>query len=420
MFTPDNILEQVVTWNMVDLKVFQNLCCAVANANTKLINPASFKGNLGAVINYETPPQLVTKDTLVANFQQIDQNSRSLVINQEKNVSVAGTAEEIIFNNLEEYSKRIGDSAMQALATKVEEDVISVFESNTYRFYGNGSSQINSAQQLATALARFTGYSNAPGVRKVYLDLGAVPAIVNSMQNQFTMERNNENAKTWEVGNWNGAEYFQSNLLKVHLSGECGIQDDTLTVVSHNGDVNGNNITQITFSSALFVSQLGAVKKFDKMQFISAGLYALTYQGSAFTDLSVQVNITADADVSGSNVTVNIFPALNSQAGGQFQNINTNIVAGMQAKIISSHKCGAIVSDNALFVGMPPLPSTYPFPSAQATDPNSGVSVRLYYGTIPFENVYGWTRDCVWGKDLTPQNAMMMAFQIQQNTAVGF
>jgi len=415
----ENILQQVVTWNMVDLAVFQNMACFVSTANTIMKNPQDFAGNLGASIAYEQPPQLVSQQGLVVNFEPIQQNSRTLTVNNQQNVSYSGTAEQIIFNNLEEYSKRLGDSSMQALASYVESDVASLCESIPYRFYGNGTTPISSAQQLAQAIANFRAYSAPPGGLKCYLDLQAVPAIVNSMQNQFTLERNNENSQSWMVGNWAGVDYYQSNLLKVHFSGSVANNGDTLTVVSTN-DPTGNAISSITLSGASVFSDPNAIKKYDMAQFL-AGSFFVTYQNSLATALPTQVLITSDApsDISG-NVTINVYPTLCATVGSIVQNINTNIVAGMQIKLLPDHKCGALVSDSAMYVAMPPLPSTYPFPSASATDPDTQVSVRLYYGVIPFQNVYGWTRDCVWGKDGVPQNFMRIAFPINTGSGIGF
>lgn len=416
MSVPANILQQVVTWNMVDLAVFQNMACFVSTSNTIMKNPSEFKGNLGANINYETPPQLVTNEGLVVNFQPIQQNSRTLTVNQQRNVSYAGTAEEIIFNNLEEYSRRLGDSAMQSLASLVEKDVAGLCETIPYRFFGNGVTAISSAQQLAQALANFRAYSSAPGNLRVYLDLQAVPAIVSSMQNQFTLERNDENAMSWMVGNWNGVEYYQSNLLPIHLSGTLGNASTTLTVVSTN-DPTGNAITSITCSGA--GTDINAIKKYDKLQFTN-GLRFLTYQGSLETKLPVQLIVTADAASSGGTVTFSVFPTLCATPGSITQNIGQNVAAGMTLQFLPDHVCGAIISDDAMYVAMPPLPSTYPFPSASATDEDTQVSVRLYYGVIPFQNVYGWTRDCAWGKDGVPQNWMMIAFPITTGTGIGF
>jgi len=415
---PSNILQQVITWNMADLEIFQNLACFVATANTKFKDPQNFPGNLGSSVSYETPPRFVSQEGLVANFQEIQQNARTLTVNNQENISYAGTAQQIVFNNLEEYTTRLGNAAMAELASKVENDVATICEKFPYRFYGNGSTAISSAQQLAQMLANFRAYSTAPGDLKVYLDLQAVPGIVSSMQNQFTVDRNDENSMSWFVGDWDGVNYFQSNLLPIHLAGTLGNAGTTLTVVSTN-DPTGNNITQITFSGA--GTDGNAVKKYDLMQFLGANAPKfLTYTGHNLSSLPVQVSATDDAASSGGNVTINITPALCATAGSMNQNLSTNIVAGMTVQLLPTHKCGLVVSDNAFYVAMPKLPDTTPFPSASAMDENTMVSVRLYYGVIPFQNVYGWTRDVIYGYDAVPQNLMRIAFPINTGSGLGF
>lgn len=422
MSVPANILQQVVTWNMADLEIFQNQCVFVSTANTRYMNPENFAGNLGSSVSYETPPRLVSEASLVVNFQEIQQNSRTLTVNNQQNVSYAGTAEQIVFNNLEEYTTRLGDVAMATLATKVETVVAGLCESIPYRFYGNGVTPITSAQQLAQMIANFKAYSTAPGVLKVYLDLQAIPAIVNTMQNQFTIDRNNINARTWMLGNWDGVDYYTSNLLPIHTAGTIGNASPVtpLTVVSTN-DPTGNAITSITFSGA--GTDASAVKKYDRMQFVNVSStvpYFLTWMGQVVTNLPVQLIATADAASSGGNVTISIYPPLCATAGNINQNINTNIVAGMKVQLAPTCKNGACVSDNAMYVAMPKLPSCYPFPSSTATDENSSVSVRLYYGVIPFQNVYGWTRDVIWGQDGNPPNWMAILFPINTGVGIGF
>jgi hypothetical protein len=419
---PANILQQVITWNMADLAIFQNMSAFVATANTKFKDPENFPGNLGATVNYETPPRFVSQESLVVDFQAIQQNARSLTVNNQENVSFAGTAEQIVFNNLEEYQARLGDSAMAELASKVEADIAALCMTIPYRFYGNGTTPIASAQQLAQMIANFRAYSSAPGALKVYLDLQAIPAIVSSMQNQFTLDRNNENSMSWMVGNWDGVDYYSSNLLPVHTAGTCGVQALPLTLLSVN-DPTWNNVTQITLAGAN-VSDVNAVALWDKGQFLSNSSYPaatwLTYVGHTPTSLPVQLNITAPAASNSSgDVTISIFPPLCATAGNMNQNLSAPIPIGSAFQFLPSCKLGMVVSDNALFVAMPKLPSTYPFPSAEAMDENTGVSIRLYYGVIPFQNVYGWTRDVIWGKDAVPQNTMAIAFPLSAGTGLG-
>jgi len=425
MSVPSNILQQVVTWNMADLEIFQNLCVFVSTANTKFMDPENFAGNLGSTVSYETPPRLVSEESLVVNFQEIQQNSRNLTVNNQQNVSYAGTAEQIVFNNLEEYTTRLGDVAMATLASKVEKVVAGLCETIPYRFYGNGTTPITSAQQLAQMIANFKAYSTPPGVLKVYLDLQSIPAIVNTMQNQFTVDRNNINYKTWMVGNWDGVDYYTSNLLPIHTAGTVGNASPVtpLTVVSTN-DPTGNAITQITLSGAT-ASDVNAIKAYDRGQFVNTGgatvPFFLTWTGQVLTNLPLQILITADAAAtSGGNVTISVYPTLCATPGNINQNINTNIVAGMVLQLAPTAKNGAVVSDNAMYVAMPKLPSTYPFPSSTATDENSSVSVRLYYGVIPFQNVYGWTRDVIWGQDGNPPNWMAILFPINTGVGIGF
>ena len=76
-----------------------------------------------------------------------------------------------------------------------------------------------------------------------------------------------EIANSWEIGSFGTplVDYYQSNLMPLHTSGNTGVDQDTLTVVSVN-DPTGQNVTQITVSGAT-ASDADAVYSGDLFQF---------------------------------------------------------------------------------------------------------------------------------------------------------
>lgn len=414
MALPLNILQQVITYQESGLAYLINLNCFVSTANTKFKDFENKIANLGSTVNFTLPTRYVSNNTLVASFQSTEQRVQSLTVDQAKNVSYDFSAQQMVFN-VKDYMKEFGMSAIMEISAEVESNVALNAETGPYRFYGDGTTLINSYGQLASMLANFRDYGSAPGPAKVYLPSVAIPAIVNSGANQFTPSRTDKAIMSWMIGNWSGADFYQSNLLPLHTAGSVGNAGSVLTVVSTN-DPTGVNITEITFSGAA-VSDADAIFENDSLQFIDiAGqpqLRYLTFIGHKPSAQPVQMRATADAASNGStNVTVSIYPALCAQSGNANQNIAYNIVAGMQATVLPNHRCGLIVGGNALYLAMPRLPDQDPYKTSNKIDPTTGVSIRNYFGALFGQNQQGYVNDVIWGSTLVPEYCMKIVLPV--------
>lgn len=416
MTLPNNILQNVQTYNKADLAYLQNLSCFIHTSNKKYkdfekANPA----NLGDTITFDKPPRFVAADGLTVNFQGVEQRVQSLTVDKAKNVGINISAQQLIFN-LEDYMSRFGKAAIEELAAVVESDIAELCVSAPYRFYGNGVTPINSFGQLAQALSLFRNYGAAPYMTRGYLSDVAVPDIVNTGLNQFAERRNNEIANSWDLGPFARCDWYQSNLLPVHTAGSEGQAAVTLTVVSVTQDSDGA-ITAITFSGCSAASDADSVKENDKFQFQDgvsgqANVRYLTFIGHKVSANPVQFRATADAaSTGGSQVTVTIDPPLQA-AFGKNQNISRQITAGMQAKVLPSHRAGMIQSGDQFYVAMPPLPSTDPFASSVAMDPETGASLRMYTGAQFGQNLYGTVHDVIWGRTIVNNNCMSLIFPL--------
>lgn len=414
MAVPNNILQQVQTYQMSGLAYLQNLNCFVRIANTKFKNFQDMEANLGDTVTFDLPPRFNTADGLVATFQSAEQRVENLTVSSAKNVSYAFTAQQFIFN-VEDYMEKFGKSAIEELSAIIEADIAEVCVTAPYRFYGNGITPINSYGQLANALAMFRNYGAAKMDTKFVLDDIAQSEIVNSGLNQFVPRRNDEEAMSWDVGDFNRAAFYVSNLLPVHTAGSVGQAGSTLTVVSvtKNSD---DAVTSITFSGAS-ASDADAVKQYDKFQFDDGvsgqpNMRALTFIGHKVSKNPVQFKATADAgSTAGGQVTVTIDPPLKASSG-KAQNINNEINVGMQCSVLPSHRAGVIYSGDALYLGMPKLPEEVPYPTASEYDEDTGVSIRQYYGSLFGQNQRGMIHDAIWGKKLVPEYSMSVIFPL--------
>lgn len=433
---PNNILQQVQTYQRSGLALLQNLCCHISTFNTRFKDFDKIQANLGSTVTFDLPPRATVTAGLVASFQPAVQRVLQLVADQANNASFAVTAQQRIFNlekGEEDYMRVFGKSYIAELAGFVEANIalnwasgvqsqvngqLNTF-SGPYRFFGNGATALTSYQQLAQAIMFFKNYGSVAEGIKVYLPDTVVPAIVGNGLNQFAPHRNDDIAMSWEIGDFGTplVKYYQSNLMPLHVSGNTGVNAQTLTVVSVN-DPTGQNVTQITVSGAT-ASDANAVYAGDVFQFADgvAGLpnmRYLTFIAHAPSANPVQFRATANAAAnSAGNVTISIEPGLN-WAGGQNQNLNNPIQAGMQLLTFPSHRCGGILGGEAAYLAMPQLPEQSPYDTANEYDEDTGASLRLTYGSLFGQNQTGMIYDEVHGSVIVPEYSMRFLIPLSQ------
>lgn len=433
---PNNILQTVQTYQRSSLGLLLNLCAFVSTANTRFKDFDKIQANLGSTVTFDLPPRFTTTAGLVASFEPANQRVLQLVADQAANTSFATTAQQRIFNlekGEEDYMRVFGKSAMAELANQIEANIalnaisgvtsqltntVNTF-SGPFRFYNDGSTAITSYQQLAQMIMLFKNFGAVAEGIKVYLPDTIIPAVVGNGLNQFVPHRNDEIAMSWEVGDFGTplVHYYQSNLLPLHVSGDTGVNGQTLTVVSVN-DPTGQNVTQITVSGAT-ASDANAVFQGDMFQFkdgVSGQINVryLTFIGHSVSANPCQFAATANAAANASgNVTITLNNPLN-WAGGANQNLNTPIVAGMQLLTFPSHRAGLVVGGDAMYIAMPQLPEQSPFDTANEYDPETGVSIRLTYGSVFGQNQTGMIYDNVWGSVVVPEYSMRMLIPLSQ------
>ena len=416
MSVPNNILTNVITYNKADLAYLQNINCFVSTFNKKYkdfqkSNPA----NLGDTLSFDKPPRFVGTNSLVAEFQPADQRVQNLKVDQQLSVAINVTAQQLIFN-VEDYMDRFGMGAVEEMGAIIEANVAQNCVTGPYRFYGDGLTSIQSFEQLAQSLAMFRNFGAAKDKTKGYLSDLSIPNVVNSGLNQFATNRNNELANSWELGEFARCEWYSSNLLPTHIAGTEGIAGTVLTVVSTTLNSDGGVIT-ITLSGTSTANDPASVLQNDRGQFQDGvsgqpNLRFLSFTGHQPCGVPVQFQVTANATSTGGNqVTISVTPPLQATSGNT-QNITSAIVAGMQIKLLPSHRSGMIHSGDQAYLAMPPLPSTEPFTNSVVTDMETGASLRMYTGYQFGQNLYGTVHDAIWGSTIVPDNCMAMIYPL--------
>ncbi len=404
-----NILQKVTTYQKSNLAYLLNYNTFIRTANTRFENFQNFTGNIGDSVSFDLPYLFNAQNSLViGNFETIEQRKHTITVDKAVSVPYAVTNQERVFNlSADEYLNTVGKGAMAELSVQIESDVASLAVTNTYRHYGNGVNAPNTYGELAKALTQLRNYGMAAGQTDFYIADTVVNEIINSGLNQFTIDKNRKDFNSWMIGSFDKCDFYRSNLLPLHTAGTVGNANYDIVVNSISADG-----TQLTVAVASAVSDANAFKKNDKLTFQDgvsgvSNIRFLTRVGHKVSSSKVQVRVTADAGTDESGQTVlNIYPALISTAADANRNISTPVVENMQLKALPNHKACLIVQGKALYLAMPRLQDEDPFKTSNFVDPDTGVSMRMYYGSKFGENQKGIVHDAIWGKTLVDEYAM--------------
>ena len=441
MTTPTNVLQTVQTYQKAELAWLLNSFVGISMSNKKFKDfNTTAPSNLGDTVTFDTTPRFVSYPGLVITQQPSVQRVQSLVCSQAINVSAGYTDQQFIFQ-VREYMDRFGMAAMKELGSKIEADILKNFvsgvtvndpqsanfgltqyKSGPFRFFGDGITPINSFTQLAQSVANFEDFGAATHKMMAILPVANIPAIVGSGLNQFAMDRNNELASSWMLGKFANSDWYESNLLPVHVSGTIAEQaapNNEMTVVSVS-DPTGVNVLSITFSTSV-LSDADAVKAGDLFQFQDGvsgkpNLRFLTFIGHQVSQQPVQFRAIADAATDGAGAITVQLQTINDvglvSAANQNQNLNVAIQAGMKVVPVPSHRAGILMSGDQFYLAMPRLPDESPFTTVTSVDADSGASIRHYFGSQFGLNNRAYVRDCIWGSTLVAENSMRYCFPL--------
>lgn len=441
MAVPQNILQQVQTYQKTELAFLLNSFVGIHISNKKFQKFNELIANLGDVVTFDRGPRYITYNGLVITQQQSQQLVQSLEASQSANVSAAYTDQQFIFN-VRDYMDRFGESAVKELGTKIESDILKNFisgvvindpqnpnygtqtanqlNSGPFRFFGDGITQINSFGQLAQAVANFEDFGAAKNKMVGIIPTVAAPQIVNTGLQQFVQGRNERMANSWELGSFAGVQWYTSNLLPTQIAGyvgQAGGANAVVTVVSTN-DPTGQNVTQISFTEPQSLSAANPLNPGDLLQFNDGvsgqpNMRFLTYIGHQVSQQPVQFRvISCTASVSGAfTATIQTTNGVGLVSAQNLnQNINNVIQAGMKCSVLPSHKAGIIMSGDQFYLAMPQLPEQEPFPTVNQQDKDSGAAIRHYWGVQFGQNVRSYVRDSIWGSSAVSENMMRLIF----------
>ncbi len=441
MATSANLLQAVATYQKSALGRLVNMYAFIGQANKKFKDFQNLTANLGSSVTFDKPPRAYANAGLVvSSFDTVEQRVETLQVGgydisgtplvdgeydafgnlnaANTNLSVSG--QQLIQNiDNNDYRKPLEEAHMTELGSTIESSVAANILNGTYRFYTPGLAgddtplPINSYQQIADALTKFRNYGSVITDTEVFLSDFCQSAVVGTGLNQFVPKRNEESANSWEVGNFNRASFYVSNLLPVHQAGTIGDNQTTLTVTAVTTDADGG-ISAITCSGATTETVLR-----DDLAYFIDGVTGqangrfLTFTGHKVSANQIQMRITGNATGVAGSITFSIQPKLYSTAGKN-QNVNRTITAGMQIKVLPTHRAGLICSGKPMFLAMPMLPDQDPFATANKSDMDSGAAIRFTQGAAFGQNITGFIFDSIWGVKLVAEYSMRLIFPLSQ------
>lgn len=410
-----NALVQVQTYQRSGLGALYNQNPWINTANKKFNGFQNIQNQLGSTVNFDLVPRMIGTNSLVANFEAATQRLHPITVDQQFSVSYSFSAQQLIFN-VEDYMQQFGLAAIVQIGNTVGANVAQLARTIPFRCFGDGRTAINSFQQYAQALANFRNFGDPGYPTCAYVDDVSMPAVAASGLQQFVTGRNEELANTWQMGNFSACDFYQTNLLPVHMAGAYGQGAGiTLTITGISADG-----TTITFSSA-GGSEAKALAQYDILTLDptgAAGLYFLQFTGYQPSSQKVQVRILADAVGSGGGaVTATVYPALVSAVDdptNNNKNINLSLASlvGVTATIVGNRKCGLITGAQALFLAMPRLNEMVPFPTANEVDVKTGVTMRQYFGAQFGQNIQAMVHDIIWGSTAVEEYTMQVAYPL--------
>lgn len=416
--TVNNQFVDVSLYLKPGLAALRSFSCAVRRVNKKFDNFQDIEYQLGKTVTYRLNSRFRAQNSLVVNFEGVQDRFESLTVDTPFSVPMSFTAQDLLFNVKDEFANgktfmdKYGTMAIRELATNLEHFFLQCAEDGPYRWYGDGVTDITSYTQLAQAQADDHEYGHTTSTYDVYLPNRKVPTIVASGLNQFVLKRNEEISAQWMIGDCGDMTFMRTNLLPIHTSGTVGNSNQTLTLVSNVVSPDGQTST-LTFSGAT-ANDANAIKKYDKMYFQrTTGLRYVTFIGHFPTDLTVQMKVLNDAAADNTGtVVVQVQPALISDPTSRNQSVNIAPVAGMTAKILPSHQCSLMTPPEAFLGALPKLYPERPFDSGSMTDEDTGASLRFSSGAVLGQNQRGSYFQCLAGRKLIPEYGFGLVFTL--------
>lgn len=320
--------------------------------------------------------------------------------------------------------------AIGELKSTIESNLQARFNTDCYKFWcagvdaNNQIIPITSYKQLDQARQLMVSDGAGSLDYDVIIPNTATSEIIGNGLNNFILKRNDEVFNTWELGEFGGQKYYQSNLLPIHNAGTVGNSGTILTITGVQTD-SDNAVTGFTCSGVSTTPDPNLLKKNDlgfvKDEVGKLELRYLTRYGHFPTERNIQFSVAADAGSTGSSgsVTFTIKNKLYTQIG-PLQNVNItdpNLLVGRKIQILPSHRAGAQMVGKPFYLGMPMMGDNMPYYTSYVRDPETGIALRAYFGSVGYgSNIQGIVIDQMYGAKIIDYLFQKLVFPVYGQT----
>lgn len=366
LLTPTVIVKEM-------LMEFKNQLGFTKGVNRQYDDQFAQKGaKVGASINIRKPVIFTATDGATLSNQDVVEESVALTLDTQKHVAFNFTSKDLTLT-VDEFKARYIKSAAAALANQVDVDGLAVAAKNTFQTVGTAGTTPSALLTYLQAQQKLNEMG-APddGDRSIIINPAAQTTIVDSLKSLF--QSSEEISKQYEKGMMGiaaGAKWKMAQNIYTYTSGQRG---GTPLV---NGATSSGATTLVT--DGWTAAAANRVKAGDV--FTIASVYAVNPLTKVSTGVLQQFVVTADASSDGSgNATLSISPAIVSS--GPTQNVSAlpadNAALTFVQAASTSHVSNLLYHKDAYVLGCADLeiPGGVDM-SARATDPESGLSLRM-------------------------------------------
>lgn len=412
--TPDNIFRAVTTTQQKGMVIIENSSPVFKKADKMFKDFQNYEGQVGESVDFMKQIKADTANTIVWQNQPAVERLQRLTVDQQVSACTQFTQTQVLFyTDPLNFDKSWMKSAIVNIASQIEQYVSADFIKYPYRFYRMSAS--TSFPELQRMLAVFRNFGSVNMTAECFIPDMAVPGVLASGMNQFAPDRNNVLANSWELANYGNCNFNSSNQLQVHFAGTEGEAGSTLTVVSTTKNATGA-ITEITFSGCSSPNDPNSVKKYDRFEITTANTSLLQFVGYNRSANKIQFMAASDAASNGSSqVTVTLdTPLYPGVSLSDYISISTDIVVNMTATVEDSFVAGCVYSGPAHQVANPQLGDYDPFTTSWQTDPKTGTSLRVAYGSQLGAGTKRFGIDGIYGSTMNPDQCLTLCFPLNQ------
>lgn len=363
------------------LRQLKNELGFTKGANVQYSEEFAKKGaKIGNTINIRKPHRFEVSTGATLDLQNTTDKTESLVLDTQNHVAFQFSSSELTLN-VDEFSKRYIKPAASSLANKVDLNGLTLAKTKVWNSVGTpGTAPSTAATALTLALQagqKLDENACPSGDRSMLVNPAAQVAFVGGLSGLFNAQKEiSQQFLKGKMGEAAGFMWAMAQNIPAYTTGAMGTAPAIKTTIAAEG------ATSVAFDGAS-ASVTGMVNAGDVVSF--AGVYAVNPITKESTGSLAQfvVQTTADSDGSGEG-TITFLPAM--YLTGAYQNISAYPVDGAAITLFGhassyagkSTACNIAYHKDAFVLGTADLelPGGVDM-AARATDPESGLSIRI-------------------------------------------